>query len=1034
MTIERCLETLDADAHHHRHLLRLIVMAIRERFSNFGRTCRSAVAGRTFPGPVAGSGCDARSFTTDGPRYWLHRGILRSFCYCYFLWRPINVPELRLFRIIQNEGRNYTSLLLPVVTSESVVYRPRLDALAPTTMKERSKDKFRAKVLRKRSTINRKLSSSISQANANKKSKTRKLSRRAASQLVTKTAPVRSMTELLREVSGSTARASCDVTSTMDARSLLNGLLSKTADGKLALPPPAPVGTLLLPPSGDEDAVVFTDEDDDDNAGSKKPAVSGMKAPVTTAGKGMDSELPPIAMQYEKKGPKYLFWERSGLHPSLVQSLRSMKFTHPTPVQEAALPIILQRHIAKDVVVASETGSGKTLVFVLPVLHSILSGYASNVQLQQQPKGKKKASAAAVTTAVGEKRSRQDADAPAKGVAVEGDDLLDYPGRVMHSLMVTPTRELANQIERCFKQLCTTPLSKRIRVLSVVGGMAPEKQQRLINRKPHVMLCTPGRIWDLVCKNEGCFLGHSISRRLTYLVLDEADRLLQGVRFAELHKILERVRCETLPSSGTDHFARDDVVGDPSMGALVEGEWDPIKEKFIAKKPTAASAPAKPATVSKGKMLSSKKRRQQKKVGATTTDGSDATSEEEEDDDDDEADGRHHRTARDAPMAMPFPPPPFKPHRLVTIITSATLSLEMNYSKKNRRTQQFIRTRAVDTLAGVLKELGLRPAGCHVFDIKPPPESSVAARIHETMLRCPEDTKELYLYYFLRVYPERTIVFVNAISMLRRITKILDILGIPVACLHASMQQRQRLRCIDRFRTGAIRVLIATDVAARGLDVEGIKYIIHFQVPRSTDAYIHRCGRTARCGGTGFSILYVSPDEFTAYKKLVESQQREDGKHPEPFAVDQTIVKQLRVHYRMALDIDDLARAGAKTLAAQRWVTQTSDAADLDAGDLRNEEAEVGHRRQLKTIEAMKRRLSAIVKVYNCDASTGRSAFPSAARVVGAGDAVDASRKRAGRQVRMLEDRKAVTKAAAIRKDRVRQFKARNDAKASRAD
>lgn len=157
----------------------------------------------------------------------------------------------------------------------------------------------------------------------------------------------------------------------------------------------------------------------------------------------------------------------------------------------------------------------------------------------------------------------------------------------------------------------------------------------------------------------------------------------------------------------------------------------------------------------------------------------------------------------------------------------------------------------------VLQQLEIKTSQARIFTLGE--QAHVVAKINETYLRCPEESKDLYLYYFLRTFRDaRTVVFVNAISMLRRLVKLLEVLGIAVAGLHAAMQQRQRLKFIDKFKSGVIRVLIATDVASRGLDVQGLKYVVHYQVPRSTDAYIHRCGRTARCGGTGLSVLLVN--------------------------------------------------------------------------------------------------------------------------------------------------------------------------------
>lgn len=93
------------------------------------------------------------------------------------------------------------------------------------------------------------------------------------------------------------------------------------------------------------------------------------------------------------------------------------------------------------------------------------------------------------------------------------------------------------------------------------------------------------------------------------------------------------------------------------------------------------------------------------------------------------------------------------------------------------------------------------------------------AQVEEACVHCSEDGRDEALYYLLAAHPGRTLVFVNAVSAARRVAALLALLRLPAAALHASMQQRARLRALDRFRKGADAVLIASDVAARGLDV-----------------------------------------------------------------------------------------------------------------------------------------------------------------------------------------------------------------------
>jgi len=85
--------------------------------------------------------------------------------------------------------------------------------------------------------------------------------------------------------------------------------------------------------------------------------------------------------------------------------------------------------------------------------------------------------------------------------------------------------------------------------------------------------------------------------------------------------------------------------------------------------------------------------------------------------------------------------------------------------------------------------------------------------------------------------------------------------GVDATSIHADRTQEERLAALEGFRSGHFPVLVATDVAARGLDVSGISHVINFDVPRSSEDYIHRAGRTARAGASGEVITFVSPDE-----------------------------------------------------------------------------------------------------------------------------------------------------------------------------
>lgn len=89
--------------------------------------------------------------------------------------------------------------------------------------------------------------------------------------------------------------------------------------------------------------------------------------------------------------------------------------------------------------------------------------------------------------------------------------------------------------------------------------------------------------------------------------------------------------------------------------------------------------------------------------------------------------------------------------------------------------------------------------------------------------------------------------------------------------LHASMPQKQRLHNLERFQDNPNGLLIATDVAARGLDIPNVEHVIHYQVPRTSEGYVHRSGRTARAQKEGITVLIMEPSEMQYYTKLCKT-------------------------------------------------------------------------------------------------------------------------------------------------------------------
>jgi ATP-dependent RNA helicase RhlE len=108
---------------------------------------------------------------------------------------------------------------------------------------------------------------------------------------------------------------------------------------------------------------------------------------------------------------------------------------------------------------------------------------------------------------------------------------------------------------------------------------------------------------------------------------------------------------------------------------------------------------------------------------------------------------------------------------------------------------------------------------------------------------------------------ERALVFTRTKHGADRVVKKLAEAGIDAAAIHGNKSQPQRERALAAFRAGRCKVLVATDLAARGVDVPGVSHVINFEMPNVPEQYVHRIGRTARAGASGLAISFVADDE-----------------------------------------------------------------------------------------------------------------------------------------------------------------------------
>ena len=357
-------------------------------------------------------------------------------------------------------------------------------------------------------------------------------------------------------------------------------------------------------------------------------------------------------------------WSQCGLGVEALEVIRKLGYERPTAIQMQAIPAIMS---GRDVIGVAKTGSGKTIAFLLPMFRHIRD---------QRP--------------------------------VEGSD-----GPV--GLIMTPTRELATQIHKECKPFLK---AMNLRAVCAYGGAAIKDQIADLKRGAEIIVCTPGRVLDLLAANSGRVTN---LRRVTYVVLDEADRMFDMGFEPQVMKIIGNIR----PNRQTILFS-----------ATMPRIMDALAKKTLQS----------PVEITVG--------------------------------------GRS------------------------IVAPEITQIVEVVEEK-----EKFHR------LLGLLGELYNKD----------------------------EDA--------------RTLVFVDRQEKADDLLKDLMQKGYPCMSIHGGKDQIDRDSTIDDFKAGVIPIMIATSVAARGLDVKQLKLVVNFDAPNHLEDYVHRAGRTGRAGNTGTAVTFITEDQ-----------------------------------------------------------------------------------------------------------------------------------------------------------------------------
>jgi ATP-dependent RNA helicase RhlE len=163
------------------------------------------------------------------------------------------------------------------------------------------------------------------------------------------------------------------------------------------------------------------------------------------------------------------------------------------------------------------------------------------------------------------------------------------------------------------------------------------------------------------------------------------------------------------------------------------------------------------------------------------------------------------------------------------------------------------------------------------------PRNSTVAKVEQTAYRVPRDHKRHLLAHLIKDGNwHQVLVFTRTKHGANRLAEQLAHAGIPTGAIHGNKSQNRRVRALEDFKSNRIVALVATEVAARGLDIKELPHVVNFELPNVPEDYVHRIGRTARAGATGSAVSLVSPDEAPLLRDIEKLLKRQVAFAPLP--------------------------------------------------------------------------------------------------------------------------------------------------------